>query len=136
MKYSNFLFLIIYLIFFTACEKKESSGVRIESSNINRIVCKIQTEQLSEEEIEDELEKFIEEIWCTLSLDSNDESNADRNVAEVYDFTYSVKFLDDNMKECNDRRAPYVRVSPIGKIQFPSFVIPNTGWTLQILWPE
>ena len=122
--------------FCSACEKKESSDVRIESDNINRIVCKIQTEQLSEEEIRDELEKFINEIWCALSLDSHDESNADRNVGEVYDLTYSVQFLDDNMKECNDRRAPYVRVGPIGKIQFPSFVIPNTGWTLQILWPE
>ena len=104
----------------------------IESDVINEIVCKLQTKQLSQEETEVELEKFIAELFHVLSLDRNDE----RTHAEVWDYSYHIEFLNDDMTVCTRDDASYMRISPAWKVRFQPFIIPFDEMSLLILWPE
>lgn len=119
--------VIIFLLCFSLCPATE-----IESYTINKIVCALQAKQLSQDEIEDELEKFIDELFRALSLDRND----DRSHTEVYDHSYDIEFLDKGMIVCKREDASYMRISPKGKIRFQPFVIPFDEMSLLILWPE
>lgn len=104
----------------------------IESDVINDIVCKLQTKQLSHKETRVELEKFIAELFHVLSLDRNDE----RTHAEVWDHSYHIEFLNDDMMiVCNSEDASYMRISPTGKVRFQPFIIPFDSNFLRILWP-
>ena len=112
----------------------------IESDVINEIVCKLQTKQLSHKETRVELEKFIAELFHVLSLDRYDE----RTYAEVYNYSYHIEFLNDDMTVHPGSYVPhrgiddasYMRISPAWKVRFQPFIIPFDEMSLLILWPE
>ena len=119
-------------------EKKCPVG-EIESDVINEIVCKLQTKQLSQQEIMVELEKFIAELFHVLSLDRYDV----RTHAEVYNYSYHIEFLNDDMTLHPGSYVPhrgiddasYMRISPAWKVRFQPFIIPFNRIFLRILWP-